>query len=480
MVLPLISFLTNKTVKKRPLLNSVPYLSTTNASRLGSFNQQYTNFWRRFKSSPELYGIINILVTDILGDKPTFTDKDGQPLGRNKRLAAERFWKSNQVKETLRAILFDLFITGDGYGWKAKPTTEERAETVKEVLKKYSFKLTESDYNELFIKTMQDEDLKLPKKFDYIPSSTVRINSDNYDILSYTQMSNGINIDFGVDEVLHFRLNTIDGNVQGFTPVQTLIKELTLLYFVKGNMLAYMENGGKPDIFFSLENAQPGSSAFNNFQQQLVSFKQLEATHGNLLGTGKVQIQDLSFGKERDMEYQNLALWTLSGMLFAFGIPITRVPFLIGKAATGGDSGGMAEAGYQSMISEKQDYIENIMNYQLFEEFGWHMNLTRHYKQDEVREAQALNMNADTISKMQMIYNQRKMRLSVTKINEILGVSDDDLEEMTDEDLIMNDPGLRNQNLLDENSINKEPDNRKRANTKRNVANASVNKGLSV
>jgi hypothetical protein len=229
-----------------------------------------------------------------------------------------------------------------------------------------------------------------------------------------------------------------------------------------------------------MENSQPNTNSFLNFQQQLINFKQLENSHGHLLGTGKVNVQDLSFGKDRDMEYQNLALWTMSGLLFAFGIPISRVPFLIGKAASGGDSGGLAEAGYQSMISEKQDEVEDLMNFQYFESFGYHIKLPRHYKQDEVREAQTFSMNADTVSKLQTIYGQAQKKLSVSKLNELLNVSDEDLEDFSVEDQMMNSPEMRNQNMLDNQSLEKEPDNRKRADTKRNVANASANKGASV
>lgn len=487
MVLPITQFFSKPVTKTehRPLLNSMPLSSTQYATRYGSFNQLYRTFWRKFKSSPELYGIINILVTDIIGDRPNFVSPKGEPLGRNKLYEAKRLWQQNRIKETLKAILFDVFITGDGYGWKGIASTEERANAVKEALHKFKMQLKDSDYNTLFIKTMQDEDLKKPKKFDYIPSSTVTIDSDNYDILGYVQRSNGLTINFNPKEVIHFRLNTLDGNVNGYSPVESLIRELTLLYFVKGNMLAYMQNGGKPDVIFTMENSQPNSDAFLNFQQQLIAFKNLESTHGNLLGTGKVTIQDLSFGKQRDMEYQNLALWVLSGMLFTFGIPITRVPFLIGKAATGGDSGGMAEAGYQSMISERQDEIEDLMNYQFFEDFGWHMQLPRHYKQDEVREAQAFSMNADTVTKLQLIYSKSKMKLNVDKINDLLGISNDDLTEMTPDEIDEQNPmlqksGLNNQNMLDNNSVNKEPDNRKRADTKRNVVNEKINKSLSV
>lgn len=482
MVLPVISYFSTPTIRPvhRPMLNSIPTSLSTRASRIGAFNSQYKTFWRKFKQSIELYGIINILVTDIVGDRPYFTAPDQTPLGRNKRLQADKHWKENRIKETLKAILFDRFVTGDGYGWKARVTQEEKLKRIKEVMKTYLSKLSSSEYNKIFIKTMQDEDLKLPKKFDYIASSTVQILSNKFDILGYRQMCQGELIDFSPEEVIHFRLNTVDGNIQGFSPMQALVKELALLYFVKGNMLAYMENGGKPDILFTLENAQPNSDTFNNFNQQLNSFVQLETSHGYLLGTGKVDVQDLSFGKSRDMEYQTLALWVTSGMLFAFGIPINRVPFLVGKSATSGDSGGMAEAGYQNMISEQQDEIEDIMNYQYFEEFGWHMHLPRHYKQDEVREAQAMSMNADTVTKLQMIYSKQKKKISVEKLNEILDISADDLEDLSPDELMQADPGLRNQNMLNNMSINKNPDAQKRADTKRNVANANVNKGLSV
>ncbi|GAG46586.1 unnamed protein product, partial [marine sediment metagenome] len=237
--------------------------------------------------------------------------------------------------------------------------------------------------------------------------------------------------------------------------MESLVKELVLMYFVKGNMLAYAENGGKPDQLFTMENAHPGSNAFNSFQQNLANFNSVEKRHGTLLGTGKVNVQDLSFGKQPDLEYQNLALWVMSSMLFAFGIPVTRVPFLIGKAATGGDSGGMAEAGYQRMTSEKQDEIEDLMNFQFFEPLGWHMKLQRSYKQNELREAQTYGMNADTVTKLQSIYREQKQKLTVDKLNSLLNVCLDDLEELPEEEQFGfgTDTAMRNQNFLDNDSM---------------------------
>ena len=118
--------------------------------------------------------------------------------------------------------------------------------------------------------------------------------------------------------------------------------------------------------------------------------------------------------------------------------------------------------------------LEDLLNAQMFEQLGFHIYFDRKYKQDEVRESQIFSMNADTVTKLQTIYLQNKKKVKTQKINEILGLSEDDLEEASPEELMMpmQKTGLMNQNLLSNNSINKEPDNRKRAETKKNVANS--------
>jgi hypothetical protein len=71
------------------------------------------------------------------------------------------------------------------------------------------------------------------------------------------------------------------------------------------------------------------------------------------------------------------------------------------------------------------------------------------------------------------------MKVSLNKINEILDVSMDDIQEIPKEELDreLQATGLSGQNMVDNQSLEKEPDNRKRANTKRNVINQSANKG---
>ena len=439
----------------------------------------YHKFWRQFRQSPELIAVINIIATDILGDRPSFVDTDGSPLGRNKMLEAQRFWRSNRMKETLKAINYDMLVTGDGYGWIGKLSKAKRDKVVKEMPGLFADGLRFKD--RLQLKAMLDEDLKLPKSFDYVASSTMQIQSSSFDIISYIQRANGIEVEFDPDEIVHYRWMTVDGKVEGFSPVEALVKELALLWFVKGNMVAYMENGGSPGKLFTVVNSEPGQPAFDRFVEQLEAFKDTHNRHGNYVGSGEIKVDDLDL-KPKDLEYEQLALYVTSCIAFAFGIPVTRIPFLIGSAASGGDSGGMAESGYWNMISEKQDLNEDLFNGQVGDKLGWNIKFNRKYKQDEIREAQAFSMNTDSVTKMQSILMQAKKKLTPDKIRELLNLKDDDIEEMTQAELMtpMQQTGMMNQNLLDNNSVNKEPDNRKRADTKRNVANSSSNKGMSV
>jgi hypothetical protein len=246
-------------------------------------------------------------------------------------------------------------------------------------------------------------------------------------------------------------------------------------------MISYLENGGSPEKMFILPDEIANSTNHQFLVQTLQKYKMIENRHGNLVFTGNVNVEDLS-GNPKDLEFKDLALYVMSKIAWAFNIPVTRMPFLIGSSSTRGDSGGMAESGYWNMISEKQDLVEDLLNLQLFESFGIQIKLNRKYKQDEVREAQTASMSADTVTKYQDIYFKQKKKISVDKLNELLGFCGDDLEDMSPEESMspLEKNGLMNQNLLNNREMDKEPDNRKRADTKRNVVNSFDKAGASV
>ena len=462
-------------------------MNTPVGSHFGVFNAMYNQFWKQYRQTPELVAVTNLIATDILGDRPDFVDKNGKSLGRNKYYRAKRFWRSQRVKESLKAIVFDMLVTGDGYGWIGKLGKNEREDMAKEMANRfglqYGWRLKEKVE---FIRKSIDEDLKKPKTFDYVASSTVQIKADEYDVMNYVQNANGITNIFNTKEIIHFRWQTMDGKIEGFSPVESLFKEIFMLWASKSNMRAFFENGGSPGKLFTMEDTQPGTDAYDRFAEQLMASKDVMNRHKNWLGTGKINVQDLD-AQIKDMEYKELMLYITSVVAFSFNIPVSRIPFLIGSAASGGDSGGMAEQGYWNMVSERQDMIEDLMNIQVFDALGFNIKLPRKYKQDTIREAQASNMNQDTITKMQTIYREVGKKIKLEKLNEFVSggdfrITEEDLEDIPKEEMMgpMEKTGMMNQNMLDNMSVNKEPDNRKRADTKRNVANDSANKGLGV
>ena len=484
MVLSISNFLSSRKehpIQKRPLLNSIPYLNGKTNNTGNRFN--YKQFWHWFQTRPEVVGIISLLTTDIIGDRPEFVSPDGKPLGRNKRLQAEKFWKENRVKETVKAILFDMFVTGDGYGWIGRLSADQRNAKLKEIVDIFAkkTKLSTKEASSLFIKATQDEDLKKPKKFDYIASSTMDINNTYQEILGYTQTVNGINIEYGPEEIIHFRLNTINGMVQGFSPMEALVAELVLLSLVKENMVSFMRNGGAPSKIFVLPDEIASSQNHQFLVQTLQRYNAIENRNGNLVFTGDVKVENLA-ESPKDMEYETLALYIVSNMALAYNIPVTRIPFLIGKSATSGDSGGLAESGYWNMISEKQDLVEDLLNLQLFEPMGFSIRLNRKYKQDEVREAQVFMNNANTLTVVESIYRQKGKQLSVSKINEILHISEDDLEELSPEQMMgpTDQTAMLNNKFMSNRQTIPEQDNQKRADVKRESANNRQDPSLGV
>jgi hypothetical protein len=83
-------------------------------------------------------------------------------------------------------------------------------------------------------------------------------------------------------------------------------------------------------------------------------------------------------------------------------------------------------------------------------------------------------MNADSIIKYQQILKQNGKQPNLKKVLELMGWNDEDVEDMQMIE-IESENNTTNQNLLSNDDVNKEDDNRKKANTKRNVAN---NKGV--
>lgn len=462
--------------RHRPLINQIPVNVSHNASwGISSTYTQKVKFWKWFKARPELNSPVMIRVDDTICEVEFFKP-DGSPLGRNKRLDAESFWNDNFLYERLKSIQFDRLVTGSGFVWVGKPSLNEKSLAKFKVLcerigKQFSDQFSCKEVGtRLFLKAI-DEDLRLPRVVDYIPSSTVMIEHDRYEIKKYIQYFSGYSQEFSPEEVIHIPLTRIDGKVDGFTPVESLVYELILLWAIKENMLAYVRNGGVPKKIFVLPEELNNSANHKWLVTQLMEKGKLENRHGNMVLTGKVEVNDLEVNP-KDMEYKDLALYVTSNIAYALRVPVSRIPYMIGKAQSKGDAGGLAESGYWSMIESDQRTVEMHLNSQLFKKLGWIFKFKKRYKIDDLREAQALNFRVDAVTKIQDELRKVDMKVARPKLLNLLDLSTNEVEEMTEEEKQkqFQNSGLLNRSFMPDKQVTRSPDKVEMDATKRRSA----------
>jgi len=443
--------------KQTPLLNSA---YSVNNGRSRSVGQSTTRRKKMqlmdwFKNRPELNSPVMARTNDTIKEVDFFTP-EGKPLGRNKRLEAEKNWKENFTDERLKSIWAEALVTGEGFGWKGKLSERQIRSTVNKTMDVLGAQanINVKEIKNIMFNKMHDEEDKKTRVFDYVASSTMEVLHDEREITGYLQQVHAKKEEFSKEEILHFKFSDIDGRVSGFSPVESLATELILIWFIKENMMSYMRNNGVPKKVFTLTEEIANSPNHEYVKQQLQTFGAIQNRHGNLVLTGKVDIADLE-EKLKDMEYEQLALYVTSNVAYALQIPVSRIPYMIGKAQSGGDSGGLAESGYWSMIEADQRKIENILNSQMFERMGWIVKFRKTHKIDDIRETQAMSMKADAITKVQTILQPMGKKITVNKILSLMDMAEDDLQELTPEEKAMQQPnnGLQNQNLLNNQEL---------------------------
>ena len=387
-------------------------------------------------------------MTDTVGGPVDWVSPDGKKLGRNKRLKAERFWRSNHIRERMKSIEFDRYMTGDAYGVKGK-LSPDQIKQAKMMLRKQSFllsrqhsvryKMKENDFADyLYLKAMGDEDIHGPKSFNYVASSTMEIISNETDVLGYVQRVAGKKKHFNVKEIIHLVLNSVDGKIHGFSPMETMSMEMYLIAMIKDNMAAFFENGGHPSKIYSLPDVKTiDDPSYERLVSLLRESKKVINSNGSLVYVGNLKVDDLGT-TPKDLEYKDLAMWIVSNLAFAFQIPSTRIPFILsgsGGAVNKGDSGGVSDGGYWRMIETQQDYLEDVYNNQLFGDMGYHIRFVRGNKQDKIRDTQALVQQFDAVAKAQEIWKRYKKKPSEDKMLQMMDWSSDEIEDMEDEDL---------------------------------------------
>ena len=383
---------TNDFQNQKPL----PFLNSLFVERFSKFNpySQDNNFktymtWAR--RSPQLMGFLRIMVNDILSDKREFKPLDKKS-GRDKVLNAKKFWDKNKGMQVMEETGYDLFITGIGYNWIGKLSDSQVKEFSEDILKQANPGLEQKEFE--YKAHLLSEDLKknssdkFVKKWRHVAASTMTMHTDEYEVLSYIQRV-GVNTkEFSTEEIMPFKLMPLDGKVYPYAPLESLLAEIYLLWMITQNYISFFENGGKPDNVFILPKEIAGSKNHEYLIETLKKYKKIQNKHGNLVFTGDLSIEQL-MKVEEQMENKDLSLYIVGVLAMFYNVPVSRIPFLIGKAANQGDSGGLADAGYWRMISVLQSKLEEVYNSELWVPyFGVEFKFSRGYLQDEVRETQ--------------------------------------------------------------------------------------------
>ena len=456
-----------------PLLNSFFSQTGTGFGPFGEGNN-FKSFMKQARASPHLMGFLNVLITDIISDDIKFVPINRTESGRNKVLKAEAFWRANNGLEVVEETGYDFLIDGIGFNWLGKVKESEAKEFIKEALKQVSPEIKEGELefkaSEMVVDLKNNNRDKFAKKLRHVAASTMQIESNDTEITGYIQIVGTRRKEYSVDEIMTFKAIPFDGKVYPLAPMESLFSEVYLLWLITQNYVSFFENGGKPDNVFILPKEIAGSKNHQYLIDTLKKYKKIQNKHGNLVFTGDLSVEKL-MNVEEQMENKDLGLYLVSTLAMFYGVPIGRIPFLVGKAASGGDSGGLADSGYWRKISVWQSKIEETYNRELWEPFfGVKMKFSRGYKQDEVRETQTMKQKVDIA--------EQKIRLGLwtpDKAGEFLGIDPEDVKLAQEEKKVREEEelksGMLNQNLNNNGDVIRERDAKNKAKTKQSTQN---------
>lgn len=440
-------------LRKYPLLND-PFASSVIAMPFGrppDVDRQ--TLMQYVKTTPEIVAIFNAIIEDIISDGYTLEVYDeARGSGKNTIAKAEKFLENNHFKELLTSALWDVLGTGDAYIWKGKITHEQVRKMVESLVDGNPIQMKSAAIKQIMTSVRLDEDIFSIRSLDIIPSSTVNIKYDHSGVIEYIQRV-GMNVArFAPEEVVHVRLWRVDGKIYGFTPLQSITREIDTLASVK-DRARYFIHGGAPPRVFNFPNETPESPSVKAFKKALAQFAALPDKYKNIVVTGELVTEKLSEMKN-DMEFKELAVYLTQVIVMAWQIPSSRLSdMLVAKGIRGAT---IATQGYYRKISHLQDMIQDFVNAEILSGFKVRLKFRKAYLEDEIQETQVMMYRTDTLSKMQGILGAYDKKMTLKKTLQILDVTEDDVEDGKVE--MFNDPANRQNFEPNKQLLGKDPE----------------------
>lgn len=387
----------------------------------------------QIKSTPELVSMVDTVVNDHFMGEIDFFDTEGRMLSGDALKKAQKFWIDNDMDDVFYGAGADLFVDGSCFPWydAAKfNVTEKQKEVMLSYDQNYGNYLSNIARMKIF------EELNKPRKIGFLPASTTEIIHSDTKILGYKQESAGKTVIWSPEQVEHIKMMNFDGEVRGFTGLKSLVKEIAIMFLLKENIIAKLNNGGSPDTIIYLKNANGVTKAkFERLRTALESFSHLRKSHGNMSIDAEVGAIPLS-EKLKDMEYRELAMFAVSEFCLGLGLPTSRVPFLMtgsGGTTNKGELSGTSEDAYQKKVNNRRRKWEGKWN-KILVNAGFTIEIRRDNLQDEIRETQSSTQRTAFVKgvqgNLQMLNKQLSLQATLELISGVkTNITLDDVED---------------------------------------------------
>lgn len=389
----------------------------------------------QIKHTPELVGILDTLVTEHFLGPIDFYDVNGHSLGPTQLKKAKKFWQDNNMKQIFQGMGFDYFSDGSCFGWVGS-AADDKTVQYRALAQQIKTGFSDSSFTSQVNKII-DEELNKPRKIAYLAASTVEVLHDNYSPLSYRQEASGQKIIWPDNQIVHIKLMEFNGEVRSFSGMKALTEDIAVMYMVKENLLAKLENGGSPDNIIAVKNTIGTSrTRFDRLRTALESFSHLKKSHGNMPIDAEIDIHPLGTSI-KDMEYRELAMFEISEFCLALGVPISRIPLLMtgsGGPTNKGELSSGSDAPYEEKKNSRRETWENAWN-PIFEKLGFTIKFRTTNKMDEIRETTCAMNRASFAQSVTNNLNIAGKKLTTQALLEVLSGDKNDFTEEDIEDV---------------------------------------------
>ena len=336
------------------------------------------------KRSGEVVGVISVIMTDLVADGWMF-----KPMSSNSKSAIKKAEDAEQrlnYYKVLGDAIFDLLITGDGFILKSSVSEKDILNSIANKLDNTIIKSGTKEHKSMVKEVMKTVEPGT-KKLQVLKSSTVSVGEHDIhgNIKTWKQKVGEIVQIYDANDVIHLTTTNIGGSIFGFTPLQAIIDDVATLIFAKNMVSKAFENQGVPPNIWNLPDANSEDDrTYQTLKKALIDLKKQKNKLRDILTIGNLQNLQTKDNMLQDSGTQELMTKFTNIILFAFGVPAHRVPFIQAKTTVFPKE---SNDGYYKTLQRMQKCLEPTLNAGLWNEFGVNMKFNNSYRVDEQREA---------------------------------------------------------------------------------------------